>query len=129
LNSYRAFYENTESTTVGTWNIVKTDAFNPDVKKAVVNSTHVEKASFVKLDNASIGYTFKLANNNTFNNLRLSLAGQNLFVITDYSGIDPEVRLQDLDDPGNPDSLAPGIERRSTFFTTRTITFGVAVQF
>jgi TonB-linked SusC/RagA family outer membrane protein len=129
LNSYRAFYENTESTTVGTWNIVKTDAFNPDVKKAVVNSTHVEKASYVKLDNASIGYTFKLANNNTFNNLRLSLAGQNLFVITDYSGIDPEVRMQDLDDPENPDNLAPGIERRSTFFTTRTITFGVAVQF
>jgi hypothetical protein len=99
--------KNTESTTVGTWNIAKTDAYNPDVKKAVVNSQHVEKASFLKLDNASIGYSFDMSDSKAFNKIRLFVAGQNLFTITGYSGVDPEVRYTDAE---NGDPLSPGIE-------------------
>ena len=126
VNSYRGFYENTESTTVGTWNIAKTDAYNPDVKKAVVNSQHVEKASFLKLDNASIGYSFDMSDSKAFNKIRLFVAGQNLFTITGYSGVDPEVRYTDAE---NGDPLSPGIERRNTYFTARTITLGLNLGF
>lgn len=50
----------------------------------------VQDASFVRLDNASLGYTF----NNIFDSssrLRIYSTIQNVFVITDYEGLDPEV--------------------------------------
>lgn len=132
LNSYRGFYENTEVTTVQNYNIVKTKYFDPSITKAVVNSSHVEDAWFIRLDNASLGYTFPMTG--AVNKLRMYVAGQNLFTVTDYTGIDPEVRYADRgDSPTNPndpgDGLSPGIERRSTYFTTRILTFGVNLGF
>ncbi len=132
LNSNRGFYENTESTTVANYNIVNTKYYNPAVQKAVVNSYHVENASFFKLDNMSIGYNFDMSNNSAIGNLRVYFAGQNLFTITDYTGIDPEVRYVDVGNSGDSedaDALSPGIERRSTYFTTRTFTFGLTIGF
>ncbi len=133
LNSYRGFYENNEPTTVNNYNIVKTKYYDPSITKAVVNSSHVEDAWFVKLDNASLGYNFPFSGK-TVNKLRLYVAGQNLITITDYTGIDPEVRYTDPgSDPVNKadpqNGLAPGIERRSTYFTTRILTFGVNLGF
>jgi iron complex outermembrane receptor protein len=134
-NSYRGFYENAEPTTVVNYNVVNTKYFDPSIKKAAVNNTHVEKADFVKLDNMSIGYNFPMQGK-AVNKFRLYLAAQNLFVITNYTGVDPEVRYVDSNDidpngffPGQPDALAPGVERRGTYFTTRTITFGVNLGF
>jgi iron complex outermembrane receptor protein len=50
---------------------------------------YVQDASFLKLDNISFGYTiddlFKDAR------VRVYVSGQNLFVITDYDGLDPEI--------------------------------------
>ncbi len=136
VNSYRGFYENRESTTLNNYNIVKTKYYNPDITKAVVNSSHIESADFVKLDNATLGYNFALPSGSSFSKLRLFVSGQNLFVITDYTGIDPEVRYVDRidgDGGGEPatvdNAFAPGIERRSTYFTTRTFTFGVNLGF
>jgi iron complex outermembrane receptor protein len=51
---------------------------------------YVENASFLRMDNVSVGYTF----NNLFDqirSLRVSATVQNPFVISDYSGLDPEV--------------------------------------
>lgn len=132
LNSYRGFYENLESTTVGSWNVVKTKYYDPEITKAEVNSSHVEKASYLKLDNATLGYNFPVKSA-AIRNLRAWISGQNLFVITGYTGVDPEVRYFDLNDgdnggrPGAPDPLSPGIERRSTYFTTRIITVGLNI--
>ncbi|MEJ1241758.1 SusC/RagA family TonB-linked outer membrane protein [Chryseolinea sp. T2] len=135
LNSYRGFYENTEPTTVINYNVVNTKYFDPSVKKAIVNSVHVEKGDFVKLDNMSIGYNFPMTGK-AVSKLRLYVAGQNLFTITNYTGVDPEVRYVDTNDtnpngffPPDPDPLSPGIERRSTYFTTRTYTFGLNLTF
>ncbi|HEY0654847.1 MAG TPA: TonB-dependent receptor [Chryseosolibacter sp.] len=126
VNSYRGFYENNEVTTVGNYNVVKTKYYDPSITKAVVNSTHVEDADFIRLDNMTIGYNFPMKGN--VNKLRFFVSGQNLFTITGYTGIDPEVRYVDSEpDPDNP--LAPGIERRSTYFTTRVFTFGVNLGF
>jgi iron complex outermembrane receptor protein len=91
------------------------------------SNVHVEKADFLRLDNWSVGYNFKIKDNDYFQSLKLYLSGQNLFTITNYSGVDPEVRYVDSNDNDNP--LAPGIDRQRTYFSTRTITLGVNVVF
>ena len=74
-------------------NVVKADYYFND---ASANSNlarsdyFLEDASFVRCDNITLGYSF----NNLLNNalkLRLFGAVQNPFVITKYSGLDPEV--------------------------------------
>ena len=92
---------------------------------------HVENASYIRLDNASIGYTFHNASHRGIRSLRFYLTGQNLFTLTDYTGSDPEVRFVD-DREGDGiggDPLAPGIDRGNTYVTTRGFTFGVNVGF
>ena len=51
---------------------------------------------------------------------------QNAFVITSYTGSDPEPALFDLLD-GNP--LAPGIDRRNSYYSNRSFTLGLNVKF
>ena len=116
-------------------NILLTDLYQPNITAAPQFSDYfVEDASFLALDNAQLGYTFNLGGNSGFRNLRLYVAGQNLFYITDYTGVDPNVRF--FDDvngngfvDGGESTLSPGIDRRSTFFRTRTFTLGVNVGF
>ncbi|NOZ47081.1 MAG: SusC/RagA family TonB-linked outer membrane protein [Chlorobi bacterium] len=88
---------------------------------------YVEKASYLKLDNFSIGYKYELKNTDYIRNVNFYVSGQNLFTITNYSGVDPEVRYGDSNNDNNP--LAPGIDRENSYFTTKTITFGVVVGF
>lgn len=56
-----------------------------------VSTRFLESGSFVRLQNLTLGYNFPLGESQVISNLRLFLNGQNLFVITDYSGQDPEV--------------------------------------
>jgi iron complex outermembrane receptor protein len=51
---------------------------------------YVQDASFLRLDNVTLAYTFQnaLGNGTT---LRLSGAVNNVLLITDYKGIDPEI--------------------------------------
>jgi len=58
-----------------------------------VSTRFLEDASFVRLQNLTLGYTFNTENLGFIRNLQLSLIGQNLFVITEYSGLDPEVNI------------------------------------
>lgn len=55
----------------------------------VSSSRYIEDGSFLRLNNATLGWNVK--NTNFLDNMRVYLTGQNLFVITDYSGYDPEV--------------------------------------
>lgn len=48
---------------------------------------YIQKADFIKLDNISLGYTFP----GDKVDVRASITGTNLFTITDYDGVDPEV--------------------------------------
>jgi TonB-dependent starch-binding outer membrane protein SusC len=46
------------------------------------------------LNNATLGYNLpgdKIGLSNVLRNIRLSITGQNLFIVTDYSGFDPEI--------------------------------------
>ncbi|MBD1262106.1 SusC/RagA family TonB-linked outer membrane protein [Maribacter polysiphoniae] len=53
------------------------------------SSKYIEDGSFFRLNNATLGWNVK--SKSFLDSLRLYLTGQNLFVITDYSGYDPEV--------------------------------------
>ena len=129
-NTYRAFYEVPKM--IGSYNLPKTaaDMRNPTTgtllnnSSGVLSSYHIEDASFIELDNLSLGYTFKLHENSGFKKIRVYLAGNRLFYITKYKGVDPEPRYAD---GGNP--LIPGIDRRNTWFRTRAVSFGVNLGF
>jgi TonB-dependent starch-binding outer membrane protein SusC len=74
---------------------------------------YIENASFFKLDNVSLGYTLdKLMNEKL--KMRFSLTGQNLIVITDYTGIDPE--------------LTSGVDN-NIYPRPRTVIFGINITY
>jgi TonB-linked SusC/RagA family outer membrane protein len=127
INSYRGFYENTEGTTVQNYNIVNTKYYDENITKAEYNSSHVEKADFVVLDNATLGYNFKMSPGKAVGRIRTFISVQNPFMFTGYTGVDPEVRYGDSEAGGDP--LAPGIERRATYFTTTITTLGLNLTF
>ena len=58
---------------------------------AEVSERFLEKGDFIRLQNASMGYTFNVNEESFLDSFRLYLTGQNLFIITDYSGLDPEL--------------------------------------
>ena len=61
--------------------------------QASVSELFVEDGSFVKLRELTLSYSFptKLISKWKLSSLSLSATGRNLFTITDYSGVDPEV--------------------------------------
>ncbi|HEY5747108.1 MAG TPA: TonB-dependent receptor [Chryseolinea sp.] len=88
-----------------------------------VSTRFLENGSFVRLQNVTLGYNIPVAN--TFvSSLRVFVTGQNLFVITDYSGQDPEV---------NTNKSLNGIPSLNIDYTSypraRTFTFGVNASF
>jgi TonB-linked SusC/RagA family outer membrane protein len=57
------------------------------------SSYYVQNGSFLKMKNLQIGYNFPTKGkfNNAISNLRLYVSGTNLFTVTKYTGMDPEV--------------------------------------
>ena len=55
-----------------------------------VSDIFVENASYLRLKNIEIGYTFTLEEFIGTGNVRVYASGQNLFTITSYTGLDPE---------------------------------------
>ncbi len=135
-NINRAYFEHPAVS--GRQNIIITDFYNPeDAQTDAWHSAYVEDASFLKLDNATLGYTFDFSESSVFRSLRLYFSGQNIFVITDYTGADPEVRYFDpgpstegnTNDQFAGDILVPGIDRRVTYFPSRIWTLGLNCSF
>ncbi len=88
-----------------------------------VSTRFLEDASFIRLQNVTLGYNINTKN--TFvSSLRLFVTGQNLFVITDYSGQDPEV---------NTNKSISGVPSLGIDYTSypraRTFTFGLNASF
>lgn len=80
----------------------------------------IEDGDFLKLDVLSVGYNFDLKGSKHIKGLRVYATGQNLFVLTNYSGLNPEVNINGLD---------PGFEERATYPQTRTFMLGVQANF
>ena len=119
FNTYRALYENTsnlgQSNILASW-LEDTSFRGKEIK---YSTKYIEDASFLKLDNVSVSYDFSLKNE-YLKKLRLYLTAQNLFCLTGYSGVDPEVSLS---------GIAPGIEGTSYYPRTRSFTFGATFTF
>ncbi len=88
-----------------------------------VSTRFLEKGDFVRLQNLSLGYRVKTQSKN-ISNLRVFVTGQNLFVITNYSGQDPEV---------NTNKSLNGIPSAGIDYTAypraRTWTVGASISF
>ena len=136
VNTFRAFYEPRLSTQ-SSYNYVTTELAVEGLTTARFSSLYVEKADFFKLDNLTITRNINLDKFKGIDAIAISLSGQNLFTITNYTGSDPEPNLVDRGDTSNgerpslddADVLAPGIDRRYNYFNSRTITLGVNVKF
>ena len=140
-NGRRARYEHPSYVGIQTPVITK-ETTTDDTGLLVWHSKFVEDASYLILDNATLGYTIPLPESSSFRQLRLYLSGQNVFTITSYLGTDPEVRYLDRGrgisrTPGfarNPqyggDILVAGMDRWELgHMPSRTFTLGVNVGF
>ncbi|HEX3024737.1 MAG TPA: TonB-dependent receptor [Chitinophagaceae bacterium] len=90
-----------------------------DVKDYTYSTRFIESGSYVRLDNATLGYKFNKVCN-AVKSLRVYLSTNNLFVITKFTGIDPEV---------NQGGIAPGIDYNNFYPKTRSFLLGVNVSF
>ena len=64
--------------------------YNNQDKGNLASSRYLESSDYLKLRSLTLGYNFDLKKYG-IQTLRLSLSGENLFTITDYSGVDPEL--------------------------------------
>jgi len=90
------------------------------------SSRYIEKGDFVRLSNLTLGYTFRDFSWMGDATIKVYGGGQNLFLITDYSGFDPELSSR-RGGQGNAD-VAPGINV-GAYPNPRTYTLGVKVGF
>ncbi len=94
-----------------------------DTSNPISSSTrYLESGDFIKLANATLSYS--LGSISEFSDITLSLTGQNLLLITDYTGFDPEVNTVNLRN-GIPSS---GIEY-IPYPSARTFLVGVSASF
>ncbi|WP_295801935.1 SusC/RagA family TonB-linked outer membrane protein [Mucilaginibacter sp.] len=89
-----------------------------------VSTRWLEKGDFVRISNATLGYTVALKNGKAIKSLRFVLSGQNLALFTAYKGLDPEINV-------NKDINS--VPSRGIDYTgypkARTITFGINAGF
>ena len=94
------------------------ESFN-DVNAYLISDRYLESGSYLRLDNATLGYSIK-PKVQAIKAIRLYVTANNLFVITKYTGLDPEINIG---------GLTPGIDNNNYYPKTRTFSFGVNASF
>ncbi|MBK5261938.1 MAG: TonB-dependent receptor [Peptostreptococcaceae bacterium] len=89
----------------------------------VYSSFWLEDASFFRLQSATLGYTLpeNLLKKTGINKIRFYVTGENLFVLTKYSGLDPEVGISSISEPG--------LDKGQIYPMPRTFSFGLNISF
>ena len=121
-NSARAHYTAAQMFSDGK-NVLKEFLSNPvgDASSSLPSDRYIEKGSYVRLQTLSLSYTFRNCFNDRIQDLTLYGTANNLFTITNYKGLDPEVNMGGID---------PGIDYRwSRYPHTRTFMVGVKINF
>lgn len=123
-NVSAAYFQNYWTPTRPSNTYARALANDDNTLNSVPSSAWIENGSYLKLKNFTVGYTLPavLASKFTLSRLRVYVSSQNLFTITKYSGLDPEIGIQG----GNPvfNGVDNGIYPSSRFFT-----FGLNVTF
>jgi len=115
FNATRADLSYVTAASVNNLVVTAADDKAADNKNSLYSNRYIESGSYVRMDNATLSYSFKKVVNG-ISNLRVYVTGNNLFTITNYSGIDPEI---------NQGGIAPGIDYNNFFPKTRTFLFGI----
>ncbi len=100
-----------------------TTLWTPTGGNYFLHSYAIEDGSFLRLNNVTLGYSLpkRMLNNLSISNFRLYVTANNVFVITGYSGYDPEVSTRK-----NP--LTPGVDY-SAYPRTRFFLTGIDITF
>ncbi len=102
-------------------NNVLSSTLSSGIKSNAAYSSHwIEDASFLRLQNVTIGYNIDTKSIG-IEKCRIHMTGENLFVLTGYTGIDPEVSIDGLDHPG--------MDVYNYYPKTRTISLGLNLTF
>jgi TonB-linked SusC/RagA family outer membrane protein len=135
LNEYRVSYEypsrsqdfNVASGTVDVINAV-TNSFNGTLP--VYTDFHVERASYLSLDNICLGYEWVIHEHTALKSIKVYIAGNNLFYLSQYKGADPNVRYTDSDVNSDcyNNAVVPGIDRMGTWARSRSFSLGLSVS-
>ncbi len=81
---------------------------------------YVEDGSFLRLDYVSLGYSFNTKNIDWLTNLKVFVAGNNIFTITGYKGVDPETTY---------DGVSFGVDQYNVYPKSRSLSFGINATF
>lgn len=95
--------------------------YNNQDKGNSTSSRYLESSDFFKMRTLTIAYNLKM-NKYNINNIRLFFTGENLFTITDYSGVDPEI-------PASDEGAVLGTAGPSVYPATRKFMFGFNLSF
>ena len=125
LNDARAFYENNSIAYNKMQSVLEAPyggeyTLAPNQKQTFV-SYYLENGDFLKLTNLTLGYTVPLKPNKWLTGIRAYASAENLFTITKYKGLDPEL--------SNSYAPSAGIEYRDKYPTIRSFTMGVNLTF
>ncbi len=118
------YYENRWTPTNPSNRYAKATANDDAIGNSIPSSIWVEDGSFLKLKNLTIGYTISpnFLARASITRLRIYVSTQNLFTITKYSGLDPEIGVQ------NGNATQNGVDN-GTYPSSRFYTVGVNVTF
>jgi hypothetical protein len=98
-------------------------------REATNNSTvfsdrFIEDGSYIRLANATLGYNVPFKSKAWISSLRINLSGNNLFILTNYTGYDPDVNSD-----ANTGSVASlGIDN-TNYPKARSFALGLNVTF
>ncbi|WP_158288353.1 SusC/RagA family TonB-linked outer membrane protein [Mucilaginibacter psychrotolerans] len=123
-NVSRQYYENRWTTTNPSNVYTRATYSDALILSNVPSSTWIENGSFLKLKNVTVGYSLPKSITDKVNvaKVRLYVSTQNLFTITSYTGLDPEIGIQG----GN--ATQNGIDN-GTFPGSKFYTVGLNVTF
>lgn len=116
LNTKRIYYENSVSLP---FNLLASAIDSPLNDSAVFSDYYLEKGNYLKLDNLTLGYTFRFPKLSWLDHIRIYATATNLWTITGYTGVDPEVGS----------GLTPGFDDSGYYPRATTYLFGLNIKF
>lgn len=124
LNEARCYYENNSVNYNRLQSVLEApygDRTLAGNQKQTFVSYYLEDGDFLKLTNLTFGYTVPFKNTKWVKSIRAYFSAENLFTITGYKGLDPELQ--------NGDATSSGIEWRDNYPTIRSFTIGLQATF